>query len=234
MVFLLPHGYEGQGPEHSSARLERFLQLAAENNWTVANVTSSAQYFHLLRRQAAISNQEEARPLVLMTPKSLLRNQRVAVDGDAFSEGKFQPLMMQPGLSQNKDKEKVKTLLLGSGKIMVDIEDKVESMDETFETIDAVRVEQIYPFPDQKLADMLETYPNLEELVWVQEEPQNMGSWYFVEGILHKLLKEGQIHRFVGRPHRASPSVGEPNIHKTEQNRIILEALQMSKGGETK
>lgn len=234
MVFLLPHGYEGQGPEHSSARLERFLQLAAENNWTVANVTSSAQYFHLLRRQAAISNQEEARPLVLMTPKSLLRNQRVAVDGDAFSDGKFQSLMMQPGLSENKDKEKVKTLLLGSGKIMVDIEDKVESMDETFETIDAVRVEQIYPFPDQKLAEMLETYPNLEELVWVQEEPQNMGSWYFVEGILHRLLKDGQIHRFVGRPHRASPSVGEPNIHKTEQNRIILEALQMSKGGETK
>ncbi|MYL51705.1 2-oxoglutarate dehydrogenase E1 component [Halobacillus litoralis] len=233
MVFLLPHGYEGQGPEHSSARLERFLQLAAENNWTVANVTSSAQYFHLLRRQAAISNQEEARPLVLMTPKSLLRNQRVAVSGEQFSKGRFQPIMKQPILSENKDKEKVKTLLLGSGKIMVDIEDTVDGTDQTFETIDAVRIEQIYPFPEQRLAEMLETYPNLEELVWVQEEPQNMGSWYFVEGILHKLLKEGQIHRFVGRPHRASPSVGEPNIHKTEQNRIIHEALQMSKGGET-
>ncbi|MCA0983983.1 2-oxoglutarate dehydrogenase E1 component [Halobacillus yeomjeoni] len=231
MVFLLPHGYEGQGPEHSSARLERFLQLAAENNWTVANVTSSAQYFHLLRRQAAISNEEEARPLVLMTPKSLLRNQRVAVEGSRFSEGKFESLMKQPGLSKDKDKEKVKSLLLGSGKIMVDIEDTVEKSEESFETIDAVRVEQIYPFPEEKLAKMLEEYPNLEELVWVQEEPQNMGSWYFVEGILHKLLKDGQIHRYVGRPHRASPSVGEPNIHKTEQNRIIHEALQMSKGG---
>ncbi len=233
MVFLLPHGYEGQGPEHSSARLERFLQLAAENNWTVANVTSSAQYFHLLRRQAAISNQEEARPLVLMTPKSLLRNQRIAVEGQEFSEGHFQSIMKQPGLSEDKDKEKVTSLLLGSGKIMVEIEDKVENSDQAFETIDAVRVEQIYPFPEKHLKEILESYPNLEELVWVQEEPQNMGSWYFVEGILHKLLKEGQIHRYVGRPHRASPSVGEPNIHKTEQNRIIHEALQMSKGGKS-
>ncbi|WP_241655989.1 2-oxoglutarate dehydrogenase E1 component [Halobacillus litoralis] len=233
MVFLLPHGYEGQGPEHSSARLERFLQLAAENNWTVANVTSSAQYFHLLRRQAAISNQEEARPLVLMTPKSLLRNQRIAVEGQEFSEGHFQSIMKQPGLSEDKDKDKVTSLLLGSGKIMVEIEDKVENSDQAFETIDAVRVEQIYPFPEKHLKEILESYPNLEELVWVQEEPQNMGSWYFVEGILHKLLKEGQIHRYVGRPHRASPSVGEPNIHKTEQNRIIHEALQMSKGGKS-
>ena len=236
MVFLLPHGYEGQGPEHSSARLERFLQLAAENNWTVGNVTSSAQYFHLLRRQAAISNEEEARPLVLMTPKSLLRNQRVAVEGSSFSEGKFQPIMRQPGLTKEDDKarEKVKTLLLGSGKIMVDMEDTVEKAeDHSFETIDAVRIEQIYPFPRQRLKEILETYPNLEELVWVQEEPQNMGSWYFVEGILHKLLTGSQIHRYVGRPHRASPSVGEPNIHKTEQNRIIHEALQMSKGGKS-
>ncbi|MBA2174669.1 2-oxoglutarate dehydrogenase E1 component [Halobacillus locisalis] len=233
MVFLLPHGYEGQGPEHSSARLERFLQMGAEHNWTVANVTSSAQYFHLLRRQAAISNKEEARPLVLMTPKSLLRNQRVAVDGEQFSNGKFQPILKQPGLTSKtkKEKEKVKTLLLGSGKIMVEIEDTVEKAEQSFETIDAVRIEQIYPFPEDNLAGILESYPNVEELVWVQEEPQNMGSWYYVEGILHKLLKENQIHRYVGRPHRASPSVGEPNIHKTEQNRIIREALQMSKGG---
>nr|WP_255822136.1 2-oxoglutarate dehydrogenase E1 component [Halobacillus shinanisalinarum] len=234
MVFLLPHGYEGQGPEHSSARLERFLQLAAENNWTVANVTSSAQYFHLLRRQAAISNAEEARPLVIMSPKSLLRNQRVAVEGSRFSDSNFQSILKQPGLSKEENKDKVKSLLLGSGKIMVEIEDVVENAEnETFDTIDAVRIEQIYPFPAKKLAEILETYPNLEELVWVQEEPQNMGSWYFVEGILHKLLKKGQIHRYVGRPHRASPSVGEPNIHKTEQNRIIQEALQMSKGGKS-
>ncbi|WP_254434281.1 2-oxoglutarate dehydrogenase E1 component [Halobacillus sp. Marseille-Q1614] len=234
IVFLLPHGYEGQGPEHSSARLERFLQMGAENNWTVANVTSSAQYFHLLRRQAAISNQEEARPLVLMTPKSLLRNQRVASEGDKFSELNFQPILRQLGLTKTKkkDKEKVTSLLLGTGKIMVEIEDVVEkAKDQSFETIDAVRIEQIYPFPTQSLKEILKEYPNLEELVWVQEEPQNMGSWYFVEGILHKLLEKGQIHRYVGRPHRASPSVGEPNIHKTEQKRIINEALQLSKGG---
>ncbi|WP_219914593.1 2-oxoglutarate dehydrogenase E1 component [Thalassobacillus sp. CUG 92003] len=230
LVFLLPHGYEGQGPEHSSARLERFLQLAAENNWTVGNVTSSAQYFHLLRRQADIGQKEEARPLVLMTPKSLLRNQRVAAAPERFTDGNFQPLLQQPGLSQ--DKEKVKSLLLGSGKIMVDIEDAVEKDEEhNFEEVDGFRVEQIYPFPTAQLKEILEGYPNLEEIVWVQEEPQNMGSWYFVEGILHKLLKEGQIHRYVGRPHRASPAVGEPNIHKTEQNRIIKEVFKMSKGG---
>ncbi|WP_245807817.1 2-oxoglutarate dehydrogenase E1 component [Halobacillus massiliensis] len=234
MVFLLPHGYEGQGPEHSSARLERFLQLAAENNWTVANVTSAAQYFHLLRRQAAISNEEEARPLVLMTPKSLLRNQRVAAPGEHFSQLNFQPIVRQPGLTKKtkKEREKVTSLLLGSGKIMVELEDAVEKAeDQSFEKIDAVRIEQIYPFPTQNLKDILSEYPNLEELVWIQEEPQNMGSWYFVEGILHKMLEKGQIHRYVGRPHRASPSVGEPNIHKTEQRRIINEALQLSKGG---
>ncbi|MFC7062730.1 2-oxoglutarate dehydrogenase E1 component [Halobacillus seohaensis] len=237
MVFLLPHGYEGQGPEHSSARLERFLQLAAENNWTVANVTSSAQYFHLLRRQAAISNQEEARPLVLMSPKSLLRNQRVAAEGSKFSELNFQPILRQPGLTKEtkKDKAKVKSLLLGTGKMMVEIEDSVEKIEkQSFDTIDALRVEQIYPFPTNYLQEILDEYPNLEELVWVQEEPQNMGTWYFVEGILHKMLKKGQIHRYVGRQHRASPSVGEPNIHKTEQNRIINEALQLSKGGTNK
>ncbi|WP_093046416.1 2-oxoglutarate dehydrogenase E1 component [Thalassobacillus cyri] len=232
MVFLLPHGYEGQGPEHSSARLERFLQLAAENNWTVANVTSAAQYFHLLRRQAAISGKEEARPLVLMTPKSLLRNQRIADPGERFSEGKFNTITRQPGLSENK--EKVKTLLIGSGKIMVEIEDATEKAEgQNFDSIAGVRVEQIYPFPDQRLKEIMDEYPNLEELVWVQEEPQNMGSWYFVEGILHRLLNKGQIHRYVGRPHRASPSVGEPNIHKTEQKRIINEALMMSKGGDS-
>ncbi|MBM7551220.1 2-oxoglutarate dehydrogenase E1 component [Thalassobacillus pellis] len=233
MVFLLPHGYEGQGPEHSSARLERFLQLAAENNWTVANVTSAAQYFHLLRRQAAISGKEEARPLVLMTPKSLLRNQRIADPGECFSNGKFETIAEQPGLSQNN--KKVKTLLLGSGKIMVDIEDAVEKAEgQNLDHIAGVRVEQIYPFPEERLQEILDKYPNLEELVWVQEEPQNMGSWYYVEGILHKMLKKGQIHRYVGRPHRASPSVGEPNIHKTEQKRIINEALMMSKGGNSR
>ncbi|MFD1017600.1 2-oxoglutarate dehydrogenase E1 component [Thalassobacillus hwangdonensis] len=232
MVFLLPHGYEGQGPEHSSARLERFLQMGAENNWIVANVTSAAQYFHLLRRQAAISGKDEARPLVLMTPKSLLRNQRVADESAAFTEGKFKPILTQPGLSNDKDK--VKKLLLGSGKIMVELQDAIEKAEgKNFDELDALRIEQIYPFPQDKLKEILKSYKNLKEIVWVQEEPQNMGSWYFVEGKLHDLLKRGQKHRYIGRPHRASPSVGEPNIHKTEQNRIINEALNMSKGGDS-
>ena len=130
LVMLLPHGYEGQGPEHSSARLERFLQMAGENNWIVANVTSSAQFFHLLRRQAKMRGREEARPLVVMSPKSLLRNERVASEAKAFTEGKFEALRDQPNLEVSYD---AKRLLLGTGKVMVDIEEKIANSDENFD-----------------------------------------------------------------------------------------------------
>lgn len=145
MVMLLPPGYEGQGPEHSSARLERFLQMAAENNWIVANVTSSAQFFHLIRRQAAMRGKEEARPLILMTPKSLLRNQRVASVAEEFTNGKFQPLRSQPNLKVSK--KNAKRLLIGSGKVMVDIEEAIANSEEKFDWLRVLRLEQIYPFP---------------------------------------------------------------------------------------
>lgn len=231
MVMLLPHGYEGQGPEHSSARLERFLQMAAENNWIVANVTSAAQFFHLIRRQAAMRGREEARPLILMTPKSLLRNARVASSAEEFSEGSFKPLRQQPNLKVSK--KNAKRLLVGSGKVMVDIEEAIDNSENSFEWLRALRLEQIYPFPEKQLEKEIKELPNLEEIVWVQEEPQNMGSWSFVSDYLRPLAKEGQTLRYIGRPARSSPAVGEPNVHKTMQNEIIQEAINPSKGGKT-
>lgn len=231
LVMLLPHGYEGQGPEHSSARLERYLTMSAEYNWTVANVTSSAQYFHLLRRQAAIGGKDAARPLVLMTPKSLIRNQRVASEGKEFSEGQFQPLKPQRGLGENEDK--VTRLVIGSGKVMIDLEDRIENEDQNWDWLHIARVEQIYPFPEKQLQEILEQYPNIEEVVWVQEEPRNMGGWDFVKETLYQLVNDTHEIKYIGRPKRSSPAVGEPNIHKTEQNRIIQEALKLSKGGDS-
>lgn len=229
IVMLLPHGYEGQGPEHSSARLERFLQMAGENNWIVANVTSSAQFFHLMRRQAHMRNDEEARPLILMTPKSLLRNQRVASEAKEFTDGKFQPVRNQPLLEINR--ESATRLLLGTGKIMVDIEEAVEKSEDNFDWLRALRIEQIYPFPLEELKEEIKQLPNLEEIVWVQEEPKNMGSWSFVLEYLRDLVKENQTLRYVGRPVRASTSVGEPNIHRIFQDKVIKEAINPSKGG---
>ncbi len=232
MVMLLPHGYEGQGPEHSSARLERFLQMAAENNWIVAYVTSSAQFFHLLRRQAALRNREEARPLIIMTPKSsLIRNQRIASPAEEFTTGKFLALRDQPNLKVSK--KNAKRLLIGSGKIMVDIEEEMAQSGEKYDWLRALRLEQIYPFPKEQLAKEIKQLPNLEEIVWVQEEPKNMGSWDFVDDYLRDLLKEGQTLRYIGRPDRSSPAVGEPNVHKTEQKQIIQEAIAPSQGGDS-
>jgi 2-oxoglutarate dehydrogenase E1 component len=224
MVLLLPHGYEGQGPEHSSARLERFLQMAAENNWIVAYVTSSAQFFHLMRRQAALRDKEEARPLVLMTPKSsLLRNQRVAAEAVEFTVGKFQPLRNQPNLKVSK--KNAKRLLIGSGKVMIDIEEAIDQSEEKLDWLRAVRLEQIYPFPKKELEKVLSELPNLEEIVWVQEEPKNMGAWNFVDERLRELLKPGQTLRYIGRPDRSAPAVGDPNVHKSEQENIVHQAI---------
>ncbi|QED47879.1 2-oxoglutarate dehydrogenase E1 component [Cytobacillus dafuensis] len=222
LVMLLPHGYEGQGPEHSSARLERFLSLAAENNWTVANLTSSAQYFHILRRQAAILNREEVRPLVIMSPKSLLRHPLVSSSGLQLSEGEFQPVLEQSLLG--KDVEKVTRIVLASGKMAIDLADSLKSI-ENKEWFHILRVEEIYPFPMNTIEEIFNRYPNLKEIVWVQEEPKNMGAWFFVEPRLKAITKDGVEVNYVGRRRRSSPSEGDPVIHKIEQARIIEEAL---------
>ncbi|NHN31994.1 2-oxoglutarate dehydrogenase E1 component [Paenibacillus agricola] len=224
LVVMLPHGSEGQGPEHSSARLERFLQAAAEDNWTVANLTSAAQYFHLLRRQAAMTETEYARPLILMAPKSLIRNQRVASPGIAFSEGSFQSVLEQTGLGGQHDQ--VERLILCSGKVAIDLEDAIAAEEKDLDWLHVARVEQLYPFPQAELEAIIERYSNLKEIVWLQEENKNMGAWTYMEPRIRKLLPEGTAIRHIGRPDRASTASGYQNVHSFEQQKIITEALE--------
>jgi 2-oxoglutarate dehydrogenase E1 component len=227
LVMLLPHGYEGQGPEHSSGRVERFLTLAAENNWTVANLSSAAQYFHILRRQAAILQQESVRPLVLMTPKSLLRNPVVAADPDQLSKGGFMPIYEQPGLGEQQDA--VTRVIMCTGKVSIDIAEKVNP--EAHNWLHVLRIEEIYPFPLDSLKEKLQRYPNLEEIVWVQEEPKNMGAWTFVEPRINEAAPKGIQVSYIGRRRRSSPAEGDPNIHKLEQARIVTDALTRTNRG---
>ena len=215
LTFLLPHGYEGNGPEHSSARVERFLQLAAQENIRIANCTTSAQYFHLLRRQALSPS---ARPLVVMTPKGLLRLKDASSTLDDLAHGSFQPVIDDPATSRDQ----VRRLVLCSGKVYYDIvghELRAAATD-----IAIARLEQLYPFPVDAAAKLVRSYPHLQEVVWAQEEPQNMGPW---RAIRHRLEEAaaGVPLRFVGRPWRASPSEGYPTAHLREQDRIVREAL---------
>ncbi len=227
MVMLLPHGYEGQGPEHSSGRVERFLTLAAENNWTVANLTSAAQYFHILRRQAAILGEQEVRPLVIMTPKSLLRNQRTSSPGFEFSQGQFLSVIEQEGMGEKKDK--VERIVLSTGKVAVDLAAEIDSSEENLDWLHVLRVEQLYPFPEEEIKKIFERYSNVKEIVWLQEEPKNMGSWNYISPRLREIAPEGVAVDYIGRPDRSSPAGGEPNIHKKDQERIIQEVLEPSK-----
>lgn len=224
LAMLLPHGYEGQGPEHSSARLERYLQLAAEDNWTVANLTSASQYFHLLRRQAAWTESEGARPLVLMSPKSLIRNPRVASPAAELSEGGFKLVLEQHGLGGTPGA--VRRLILCTGKVAVDLEEALGSdAAKDFSWLHIARVEQLYPFPRQEIEAIIKRFENLEEIVWVQEEPKNMGAWTFMEPRLRDLAGDRAVH-YIGRPDRSSPASGHQDIHALEQQRIITLSLQ--------
>jgi 2-oxoglutarate dehydrogenase E1 component len=225
LILLLPHGYEGQGPEHSSARPERFLQLAAENNWTVANLTSAAQYFHILRRQASILGSEFVRPLVIMTPKSLLRHPLVASTGTELSEGHFQTVLEQPELG--KVPEKVRRLVLTTGKMAIDLAVEIDSQKENqnLEAVHIARIEQLYPFPKEKVEAILKRYPNLREIVWVQEEPKNMGAWHYIAPTLFELAAGSLAVDYIGRQFRSSTAGGDPIVHKKEQERIIEQAL---------
>jgi 2-oxoglutarate dehydrogenase E1 component len=225
LVLLLPHGYEGQGPEHSSGRMERFLQLAAENNWTVANLTSAAQYFHILRRQAAILGKEEVRPLVIMTPKSLLRNTLTASPHLALSEERFQAVLEQPNLGGKQSK--VERVILSSGKMAIDLAAEIELVKgyQNTDWLHILRVEELYPFPKQQIESIIQRYDHLKEVVWVQEEPKNMGAWHYIESKLREVVPDHVTVNYIGRPERSSPAGGDPNIHKKEQERILHEAL---------
>ena len=219
LTLLLPHGYEGNGPEHSSARLERFLQLAAQENIRIANCTTAAQYFHLLRRQALDPN---ARPLVVMTPKGLLRLKQAASSLAELAEGSFRPVLGDPSV----DSATVRRLVLCSGKVYYDLVG--HELREQAPWVAVGRLEQLYPFPVAAAAALVRSYPQLEELVWAQEEPQNMGAWRAIRHRLEETLPQGLRLRFVGRPWRASPSEGYPTAHLKEQDRIVREALSGS------
>ena len=217
LTLLLPHGYEGNGPEHSSAKLERFLQLAAQENIRVANCTTAAQYFHLLRRQALDAT---PRPLVLMTPKGLLRLKQASSTLAELAEGAFQPVLDDPSVH---DRNAVRRLVLCSGKVYYDLVGHERHAHA--QGVAVVRLEQLYPFPVDAAAALTASYPHLEEVVWAQEEPQNMGAWRSIRHRLEAASPDGVAPRFVGRPWRASPSEGYPTAHLLEQDRIAREAL---------
>jgi 2-oxoglutarate dehydrogenase E1 component len=215
MVLLLPHGYEGQGPEHSSARLERFLQAGAEGNIRVANCTTPAQYFHLLRRQALLP----PRPLIVMTPKSLLRHPRATSRLADLATGAFHRILDDPAADSLDEPRR---LVLCSGKVFYDLIAAREQQERSDVAI--VRIEQLYPLPQDLIADALAPYAGVEEIVWVQEEPRNMGAWTHIAGCLRPVL-DGRELGYIGRPERASPAEGYATDHEAEQQRIAAAAL---------
>jgi 2-oxoglutarate dehydrogenase E1 component len=218
LTLLLPHGYEGSGPEHSSARLERFLSLAAEGNIRVANLTTPAQYFHLLRRQARIAKQ---RPLIVMTPKSLLRLPQATSRLQHLAEGQFHPVLAEPRV----DEAKVTRLVLCTGKIYYDLVDHPDRKGDAGVAIG--RVELLYPFPEAQILRLMDRYPNLREVVWVQEEPRNMGARAHMFPRLMQIMPDEIHFGFIGRPERASPGEGYPAAHVAEQSRIAQTALDL-------
>lgn len=218
LVLLLPHGYEGNGPEHSSARIERFLQACAEDNIRVANPSTADNYFHLLRRQGRHSLH---RPLVVFTPKSLLRSPSASCSVDSLVNGRFQPVIDDPTAADRRDK--VTRLIFCSGKIYHDLD--ASELRTTQTDVAVARVEMIFPIPTDEIRDVIAQYPNLTEITWVQEEPRNMGAWTFLRRTLEAELPAGVGLSYVGRSTRSSPAEGYPQMHKVEQARIVEDAF---------
>jgi multifunctional 2-oxoglutarate metabolism enzyme len=218
LTLLLPHGYEGSGPEHSSARIERFLALAAEGNIRIANPTTAAQYFHLLRRQALI---RKPRPLVVFTPKGLLRLEGATASPEELTGGHFHFILDDPRAEDRR--EKVERLVLCTGKVYFDM-DTNERRAEA-ENVAIARVELLYPFAQEQLSKLIAGYPNLREIAWVQEEPRNMGAWKVMSRRFPEIVPDGVELKYVGRPTRASPGEGYSVSHAREQERIVLTAL---------
>ncbi|MEP6786527.1 MAG: 2-oxoglutarate dehydrogenase E1 component [Sphingomonadales bacterium] len=222
LVMLLPHGFEGQGPEHSSARLERYLQLCAEDNMQVANITTPANYYHALRRQM---HRSFRKPLIIMTPKSLLRHKRaVSKAPDFMGASHFMRILSDPDAPEDKD---VKRLVLCSGKVSYDLMDARDAAELKDTAI--VRIEQLYPFPGEPLVERLKRMPKLEEVVWAQEEPKNNGAWFFVEPFIEECLIEAKVTpnraRYAGRKASASPATGLAKRHQAEQAALVADAL---------
>ncbi len=224
IVMFLPHGYEGQGPEHSSARLERFLQLCAHNNMQVCVPTTPAQMFHLLRRQMLRATRK---PLVVLTPKSLLRNKASTSTLDQLESGRFRRIIPDRLV---QDAASAKRLVLCSGKVFYDLAAEREKREAT--DVPVVRVEQLYPFPRDLVVTELERFPNVTEVAWCQEEPMNQGAWYQIKHHLQACLREGQKLLYAGRGGSAAPAVGYYKLHVEQQKNLVDEALTLGKGSE--
>jgi 2-oxoglutarate dehydrogenase E1 component len=223
LVMLLPHGYEGQGPEHSSARIERFLILCAEDNMQVVNCTTPAQYFHVLRRQMYGGRQGGGmnRPLVIFTPKSLLRHPQAVSAVEEFTAGSFRETI---GEVEPLAADKIRRILICSGKIYYELASRRKELG--LDNVAIVRLEQIHPYPEEQLRDIIHRYPLNAEVVWVQEEPRNMGAWRFVQERMDPMLAEsGRQVYYVGRKPSASPATGSYKRHLLEQSEIIEGAL---------
>jgi multifunctional 2-oxoglutarate metabolism enzyme len=217
LVVLLPHSYDGQGPEHSSARPERYLQLCANENMIVCNLTTPAQYFHVLRRQVLMPFKK---PLVIMTPKSMLRNVQAVSTLEDLSEGRFYHLIEDNSV----EAKKVKRVVLSTGKIYYDLLDQREKSKK--ENVALVRVEQIYPFNTEKLMAIFDGYPNAEEFIWIQEEPKNMGAWPYLSQLFYEVMPMDKRFRYVGRAASPATATGLMQIHLKEQKQIVLEAIE--------
>ena len=220
LTMLLPHGYEGQGPEHSSARLERFLQLCAEDNMQVLTPTTPAQIFHALRRQAV---RPIRKPMIVMSPKSLLRHKLATSTLDELANGSFQTVIDEVDQINKAD---VTRLVLCGGKVYYDLLEKRRELG--LNHIAIVRIEQLYPYPEQRLAEVMAQYPNIQELVWAQEEPKNQGAWLFIVPRLYEdVLKSGKQIRisYAGREASAAPACGSPYLHAKQQAQLVNDAL---------
>jgi 2-oxoglutarate dehydrogenase complex dehydrogenase (E1) component-like enzyme len=217
LILLLPHGYEGQGPEHSSARLERFLQLCAEDNMRVAYPTTPGQYFHLLREQAL---RRPERPLIVMTPKSLLRHPLATTPVSELTEGRYRPVLPDPAPG---DPARITRLVLCSGKIYYDIETHARRPEA--DTTAIARIEMLYPFPGEELVQVVSGYPNLREVIWAQEEPRNMGALTYIGPRLRSVVPRRIPLSYVARPERASPAEGKAKDHLKQQEELVLRSL---------
>jgi 2-oxoglutarate dehydrogenase E1 component len=229
LVLLLPHGYEGQGPEHSSARLERFLQQCAQDNIQVVNLTTPAQLFHAMRRQV---KREFRKPLIIMSPKSLLRHPLVVSKVDDFVKGTFEEVIPDYFVTAKKAEKKVETAILVSGKLYYDLLAEREKQDkDTADKTALIRVEQFYPFADHKMLPILKSFPSLKRIVWAQEEPKNMGAWTFMSPRITEMLEDAGMDVpliYIGRTERASPATGSEKVHLKEQAEIVQTCLTQS------
>jgi 2-oxoglutarate dehydrogenase E1 component len=225
LTLMLPHGYEGQGPEHSSARVERFMQLAADTNMQIVQPTTASQIFHILRRQMV---RNLRKPLIIFTPKSLLRNKDATSPLSEFVKGGFQTVIPESREDVIRKAEKVKRVIMCSGKVYYDLVKKRE--EKGADDVVILRVEQLYPFPHKVFAAELKKYPNVTDLVWCQDEPQNQGAWFFVQHYIHENMQDGQRLGYAGRAASASPAVGYAHLHQEQQKALLDAAFAKLKG----